>query len=126
MSAVRHARRREHDQGGGELKMPKRLVMCCDGTWNFADQKSPTNVTKVALAIAATDRTDGREQRVFYHSGVGTKRWERLRGGAFGAGLSRNVIDTYRFIVQNYEPGDELFFFGFSRGAFTARSAVGL
>jgi hypothetical protein len=100
--------------------------MCCDGTWNFADQKSPTNVTKVALAIAATDRTDGREQRVFYHSGVGTKRWERLRGGAFGAGLSRNVIDTYRFIVQNYEPGDELFFFGFSRGAFTARSAVGL
>ena len=57
-----------------------------------------------------SDRTDG----------------ERIRGGAFGFGLSRDVCDTYRFLVQNYEPGDELFFFGFSRGAFTARSTVGL
>jgi Uncharacterized alpha/beta hydrolase domain (DUF2235) len=105
--------------------MSKRLVVCCDGTWNVPDQKSPTNVTKIALAVADEDRT-GKQQRVFYHRGVGTNRWERLRGGAFGAGLSRNVCDTYRFIVENYEPGDELFFFGFSRGAFTARSTVGL
>ncbi len=103
----------------------KRLVICCDGTWNFADQKSPTNVTKVALAVAPTD-DEGREQRVFYHRGVGTHRWDRIRGGAFGMGLSRGVCDAYRFLVQNYEPGDELFFFGFSRGAFTARSTVGL
>jgi hypothetical protein len=105
--------------------MTKRLVVCCDGTWNFPDQKSPTNVTKIALAVAPEDK-DGVEQRVFYHRGVGTNRFERFRGGAFGAGLSRNVCDTYRFLVQNYEPGDELFFFGFSRGAFTARSAAGL
>ncbi len=109
--------------------MPKRLVLCCDGTWNMPDQESggrscPTNVTKLALGVAG-NADDGKEQRVFYHRGVGTSRWERLRGGAFGFGLSRNVKDTYRFIVENFEPGDELFLFGFSRGAFTARSTAG-
>jgi uncharacterized protein (DUF2235 family) len=109
--------------------MSKRLILCCDGTWNTPDQESggrprPTNVTKTALAIAPGD-TNGVEQRVFYQRGVGTTRWERLRGGAFGFGLSRDVRNTYRFIVRNYEPGDELFFFGFSRGAFTARSTAG-
>lgn len=104
--------------------MSKRLVVCCDGTWNFPDQQSPTNVTKVALAVAPEDHK-GVEQRVFYHRGVGTGRWERLRGGAFGFGVSRDIRQTYRFIVQNYEPDDELFFFGFSRGAFTARSTAG-
>ncbi len=58
--------------------------------------------------------------------GVGTTRSDRLLGGAFGAGLFRDVCDTYRFVVQNYQPGDELYFFGFSRGAFTARSTAGL
>ena len=109
--------------------MSKRLVLCCDGTWNTPDQEvggrsCPTNVTKLALAVAETGG-DGKQQRVFYHQGVGTSRWERLRGGAVGFGLSRNVNDTYRFVVDNFEPGDELFFFGFSRGAFTARSTAG-
>jgi uncharacterized protein (DUF2235 family) len=104
--------------------MPKRLVMCCDGTWNTADQACPTNVTKLALGLAASS-ADGMEQRVFYHRGVGTGAGDRIRGGAFGVGLSQNVQDTYRFVVENYEPGDELFFFGFSRGAFTARSTAG-
>ncbi|MES4908502.1 MULTISPECIES: DUF2235 domain-containing protein [unclassified Streptomyces] len=110
--------------------MPKRLIVCCDGTWNTADQVEdrqlcPTNVTKLALAVADED-TAGNRQCVYYHRGVGTSRWDRLRGGAFGAGLSRNVLDAYRFLVDNYEPGDFLYFFGFSRGAFTARSAAGL
>jgi uncharacterized protein (DUF2235 family) len=105
--------------------MAKRLVVCCDGTWNFPDQKFPTNVTKVVLAVSPAD-SKGSEQRVFYHPGVGTGKWERMRGGAFGFGLSRDVRNTYRFIAQNYELGDELFFFGFSRGAFTARSTAGL
>ncbi len=110
--------------------MSKRLVVCCDGTWNTPDQLSgristPTNVTKVALAIAPSD-PNSKEQRVFYHRGVGTSRFERVRGGAFGFGLARNVRDTYRFLVENYDPDDELFFFGFSRGAFTARSTAGL
>jgi hypothetical protein len=110
--------------------MPKRLIVCCDGTWNVADQAiagrpCPTNVTKLALSVAPEDSA-GVRQRVYYHSGVGTSRRERLRGGAFGAGLGRNVFDAYRFLIDNYEAGDELFFFGFSRGAFTARSLAGL
>jgi uncharacterized protein (DUF2235 family) len=109
--------------------MAKRLVICCDGTWNTPDQRrggrpAPTNVVNVALSVTPKDG-GGREQRTFYHRGVGTNRLERIRGGAFGFGLSRDVRDTYRFLVQNYEPGDELFFFGFSRGAYTARSTVG-
>lgn len=104
--------------------MAKRLIVCCDGTWNVADQPSKTNVTKVALSVRP--RADGVEQRVYYHSGVGTRRWERLRGGAFGAGLSGNVLDAYRFLVDAYAPGDTLYLFGFSRGAFTARSLAGL
>jgi uncharacterized protein (DUF2235 family) len=110
--------------------MPKRLVVCCDGTWNTADQAiagepCPTNVTKLALSIASEDSA-GVRQCVYYHPGVGTSRGERLRGGAFGFGLSRNVFDAYHFLMDNYEDGDELYFFGFSRGAFTARSLAGL
>jgi len=106
--------------------MSKRLVMCCDGTWNTAGQRSPTNVVKFHDAIAS-QAADGTEQKVFYHNGVGTNTngWDRIRGGAFGFGLSQIVRDTYRFLVENYEPGDELFFIGFSRGAFTARSTAG-
>ncbi|RBY97783.1 DUF2235 domain-containing protein [Blastococcus sp. TF02-8] len=109
--------------------MAKRLVICCDGTWNTPDQAAegrpcPTNVTKVALEVAPRG-DDGRDQCVYYLRGVGTEKGERLRGGGFGMGLSRNVQDAYRTIVQNFEPGDEIFLFGFSRGAFTARSTVG-
>ncbi|SDP49038.1 Uncharacterized alpha/beta hydrolase domain [Arthrobacter sp. ok909] len=107
----------------------KRLVLCCDGTWSIPDQMDgnapcPTNVTKFALGVANRDK-NGVEQRVFYHRGIGTGRWGRIRGGAFCAGLSRDVQDVYRFIVENYQPGDELYFVGFSRGAFTARSTAG-
>ena len=104
--------------------MPKSLILCCDGTWNTPDQKCPTNVTKIALALADTGE-GGHEQRTFYHRGVGSTPGERLTGGAFGYGLSRDVRDVYQFLVQNYEPGDRLYFFGFSRGAFTARSTAG-
>ncbi|MFF0015912.1 DUF2235 domain-containing protein [Streptomyces sp. NPDC005374] len=105
--------------------MAKSLVVCCDGTWNLADQPSRTNVAKVALSVQPRSAA-GTEQRVYYHSGVGTRRRERVRGGAFGLGLSRNVLDAYRFLVDTYEPGDALYLFGFSRGAFTARSLAGL
>lgn len=105
--------------------MAKRLVVCCDGTWDTAEQPYKTNVTKVAESVRP-GLADGKDQRVYYGSGVGTRRFERYRGGAFGEGLSENVMDAYRFLVGTYEPGDELFFFGFSRGAFTARSLAGL
>src|SRR5215467_11398867 len=106
--------------------MSQRLVVCCDGTWNTPDQAiagkpCPTNVTKLALSIASGDCA-GIRQCVYYHPGVVTNRGERLCGGAFGFGPPRNVFDAYRFLIDNYEDGDELYFFGSSRGAFTARS----
>ncbi len=110
--------------------MTRRLVVCCDGTWNRPDEMrsgapAPTNVAKVALGLAR-ESEDGTEQVLFYQKGVGTRRFERLRGGAFGVGLGRNVRECYAFLAEAYQPGDELYFFGFSRGAFTARSTVGL
>ena len=110
--------------------MPKHLVVCCDGTWNTAYQTShglpcPSNVTRLALSVADEGR-DGYRQCIYYHPGVGTGRWDHLSGGAFGVGLAANVRDGYRFLVDNYEPGDDLYFFGFSRGAYTARSIAGL
>lgn len=108
----------------------KRLIVCCDGTWNRPDEVSnglaaPTNVAKLALAFA--DQDDARNtQLLHYQAGVGTRRGERLVGGAFGVGLSRNILNCYRFLVDNYRPEDKLYFFGFSRGAYTARSLAGL
>jgi uncharacterized protein (DUF2235 family) len=108
----------------------KRLAVFCDGTWNQPDHldqgvPAPTNVFKLKRALVATD-DQGNQQLAHYEAGVGTRRWERIRGGGFGLGLSRNVQECYAFLVDHYEPGDELYFFGFSRGAFTARSTVGL
>jgi uncharacterized protein (DUF2235 family) len=105
--------------------MKKRLVVLCDGTWNSADKPAVTNVCKLREAVDE-DRDAAIPQIVKYEPGVGTRPWERVRGGAFGAGLSRNVRECYEFLVDHYDPGDELFLFGFSRGAFTARSLGGL
>ena len=105
----------------------KKLIVCCDGTWNWPEQKGgPTNVVKMVRAIEPAD-TQGRPQIVYYDPGVGTGNGlDRLIGGAFGIGLSQNVRDAYQFLVNNYEPGDAIFLFGFSRGAFTVRSLGGL
>jgi uncharacterized protein (DUF2235 family) len=108
--------------------VPKQLVVCCDGTWNVPDElpggiAAPTNVAKLALGIVAGADSG---QLLFYEPGVGTTPDERLVGGAFGYGLSRNVRNCYRFLAQAYAPGDRLFLFGFSRGAYTARSLAGL
>jgi uncharacterized protein (DUF2235 family) len=108
----------------------KRLVLCCDGTWNSADQEHdhvpcPTNVVKIGFRIAKRDGDI--PQIIYYDQGVGTGNLlDRCTGGAFGEGLEDNIHDAYRFLVANYEPGDELFFFGFSRGAFTSRSIAGM
>jgi len=103
----------------------KRIVVCCDGTWNKPDQPSPTNVVKVAITLKQTDAA-GTEQLLFYDAGVGTGTFDHLRGGAFGVGLSQNIRQAYHFLVFNYQPGDELYLFGFSRGAYTVRSTAGL
>ncbi len=103
----------------------KRIVACCDGTWSTAVQPCPTNVERLAKEIAPQG-PDGTVQVVYYHDGVGTSPGERLIGGAFGYGLSAIVRDAYRAVVTAFSPGDEIFAFGFSRGAYTARSLVGL
>ena len=108
--------------------MNKRLVICADGTWNRPEKDLkkdvPTNVLQLARAIRPTGR-DQTPQQVFYDWGVGSY-YDRVIGGATGRGLNKNIMDDYRYLVQNYTPGDELFLFGFSRGAYTVRSLCGL
>ena len=107
----------------------KRLVVCCDGTWNKPDSPTITNVEKIARTVQSDPgSTSGVHQLVYYVSGVGAGSYaaDKLLGGAFGFGLFHNVIACYRFLAQNYEPGDEIFILGFSRGAYTARSVAGM
>jgi uncharacterized protein (DUF2235 family) len=107
----------------------KRLVVCCDGTWNKPDSEAITNVEKIARTVQSDpSATGGTYQLVYYVSGVGAGSYaaDRMLGGAFGFGLFHNVIACYRFLAQNYEPGDEIFIIGFSRGAYTARSVAGM
>ncbi len=108
--------------------MSKRIVICADGTWNRPEEDPkkdfPTNVLKLARAVQPV-ADDQVPQQVFYDWGVGSY-YERVKGGVTGKGLTKNVMDDYRYIVQNYAPGDELYLFGFSRGAYTVRSLCGL
>lgn len=110
----------------------KRIVILCDGTWNRSDSRTPTNVVKLAQALAPRDLA-GVVQVPIYIQGVGTgegvtkfsRKLDALLGGAFGWGLLENIEEAYRHLVFLYEPGDEIFIFGFSRGAYTARSLTG-
>ena len=106
----------------------KRLVVCCDGTWNEPASAHITNIEKIARTICTDPvRCDGVQQLVLYVGGVGIGyKLDRLLGGAFGSGLFNNVKTAYRFLALNFEEGDEIFAFGFSRGAYTARSLVGM
>ncbi len=104
----------------------KRLIVCCDGTWQTLDNHYPTNVLKIAQAIKVVGET-GVHQLVFYDDGVGTgDTVDRYGGGAFGWGIDDKIKDAYRFLSFNYAPGDQVFLFGFSRGAYTVRSLAGL
>jgi uncharacterized protein (DUF2235 family) len=103
----------------------RRLIVCCDGTWNWPDGKRETNVIRLVRAIAPVDGAIA--QMVYYHQGVGTGNiLDRIVGGGAGVGLSLSVKACYGFITDNYVAGDEIFLFGFSRGAFIARSVAGL
>lgn len=109
----------------------KRIISCSDGTWNKPGTKDrgtdvKTNVLKMYECICNKGK-DGAEQRKIYDQGVGTgyTAKDRLLGGATGAGIDRNIKDVYEFFVLNYQPGDEIYLFGFSRGAYTARSVAG-
>jgi uncharacterized protein (DUF2235 family) len=99
----------------------KRIAFCADGTWDGTSNN--TNVFKIfnALQVSA-------DQLPFYDSGVGAdgNPIEKLLGGAFGTGLFQKIKDGYTKIAQAYEAGDQVFLFGFSRGAYTARSVAGM
>ena len=105
---------------------PKRLVLCFDGTWGtLADPTELTNVVKLASLVGPSDGDI--PQIVYYNSGVGTGGpVDKLLGGAFGVGLKANVKRGLAFLTLNYQAGDEIYLFGFSRGAYTARALAGL
>lgn len=106
------------------------IAIFCDGTWNRFNDTSQTHVARLAQACGQTP-----DQRVFYVEGVGTGsgrfselgRWfSKVGGGLFGWGLNRNIKTAYQTLCHSYQPGDKIMVFGFSRGAYTARSLVGM
>lgn len=112
--------------------MPKNIVVCCDGTSNEYGSRN-TNVVKLFSVLTR----DTHSQVALYDPGVGTltgpalitkpvriARW--VVGLAFGYGIMDNIRDAYRYIMQVYEPGDRIYLFGFSRGAYTARAVAAL
>jgi len=101
--------------------MSKRIIFCTDGTWDSA--QNDTNVYKLFKAVNISSA-----QVSFYDDGVGSDGMplEKLAGGAMGAGLLQKIRDAYTKIAHVYELGDEIFLFGFSRGAYTARSLAGM
>ena len=102
----------------GSEQQKKRLAVFLDGTWNAVN--SNTNVWRMR-ALCASKGTDGKPQLIYYEVGV-----NGFLGGIFGQGLDENIRLAYEWLVENYNDGDEIFIFGFSRGAYTARSLAGL
>ena len=108
----------------------KKIVVCSDGTWNkpgIKDRGKPvkTNVQKIYEAInTGTSQTP---QLKYYGQGVGTgfTLGDMILGGSTGLGIDANIMNAYKFLMWNYEPGDEIYLFGFSRGAYTVRSLAG-
>lgn len=101
----------------------KRIAIFADGTWNSPEEGGATNILLMARAVKPV-ADDGVEQVAFYDWGVGTDRKE-LMGGLAGEGIDKNIQDCYRFLVHNYKANDEIYLFGFSRGAYTVRSLGG-
>lgn len=121
-------------KGDQTTLIPKRIIICCDGTWQSAvsgKTNVPSNVTRLCRSLdpVGVDK-DGNvwQQVVWYDSGVGTTSGAvgTAIEGAIGQGLEGNVIEAYNFCVLNYNPGDKIMCFGFSRGAFTARTIAGV
>jgi uncharacterized protein (DUF2235 family) len=104
----------------------KRLVFCFDGTSNRLIVENPTNVVLTAESVLPLADDQKTAQLIFYDEGVGTTKGEKAAGILLGKGLDKKLADAYRFLIFNYTPGDEIYIFGFSRGAYTARSFAGL
>ncbi|OKP08902.1 hypothetical protein PENSUB_5508 [Penicillium subrubescens] len=125
---------RESAQLAARLASYKRIILCADGTWlasDLGDASMPSNVARIARTIATSGpdlHGNIVQQIVSYHSGLGAGElpFQKAIYGGIGWGLDNEVCQIYEFISNNYVKGDELFFFGFSRGAFTVRSVAGL
>lgn len=122
----------------------KRLIVCCDGTWQGLDNNCPTNVLKIAQAVKPIANEDEIPQILYYDEGIGIDETmdentglerivdyikdfaERVGGGAFGWWIGNKIKEAYIFLCLNYTPRDEIYLFGFSRGAYTVRSLAGL
>ncbi|KAF5988433.1 hypothetical protein FCOIX_462 [Fusarium coicis] len=124
-----------HEAKEDAFAAPKRIIICCDGTWQSSVsglKNIPSNVTRLARSIARSGKDKDEkmwQQVVYYDAGIGTGdlgQAEANRQGGAGIGFVGNVIEAYNFIVLNYNIGDEIFCFGFSRGAYTARAVAGL
>ncbi|WP_055077126.1 DUF2235 domain-containing protein [Pseudanabaena sp. 'Roaring Creek'] len=104
----------------------KRLIVCCDGTWIKLEKPDATNVLKIAQSVQAEDDLEI-QQIVFYDQGIGTDGdfIDQISGGAFGWGIDQKIQSAYRFLSLNYQEGDEIYLFGFSRGAYTVRCVAG-
>lgn len=100
--------------------MGKNIVVFSDGTGQEGGEGANTNVYKLFNMVL--DRTP--DQIAFYDRGLGTG-WRKITGKAAGAGISQNIMECYEFVFENYSAGDEIFLFGFSRGATTVRSLSG-
>jgi len=109
----------------------KNIVLCSDGTGNRDVKARGTNVFKLYEAVDIHGHKDDRSHKpqvAFYDEGIGSSAFLPLRiiGGAFGWGFSENVCDLYTELVRVYQPGDSLYLFGFSRGAYTIRALAGM
>ena len=103
------------------------IVICADGTWNRPEEDlatdHPSNVLKLARGISPGDAAN--RQHVFYDWGLGSYH-NQTSAGVAGRGIHKNILDGYRYIVHNTAPGDRIFLFGYSRGAYTVRALCGL
>ena len=113
----------------------KRIVVLIDGTWGKEGAGIDTNVAKLdsgkknpVQTFINAQTTDGILQKVHYHDGVGAEGdlFRKILGGAIGLGLKKIIQEAYQFIVADYDHGDEIYIFGFSRGAYAARALAGL
>lgn len=123
--------------------MAKNILIFADGTGQAGGLKPDQEISNVyklfrATRIGPESPIDPACQLAFYHQGLGTASdrsgihfgwWDRIRtlaGAAAGLGISKNVADCYEAILRVYEPGDRIYLFGFSRGAYTARNVAGV
>ncbi|MEA5536928.1 phospholipase effector Tle1 domain-containing protein [Crocosphaera sp. XPORK-15E] len=130
VTPLTESKKQQFTQPINPMHQKKRIVVCCDGTWNELTNSHPTNVVKFARLVKymADDKTP---QLVFYLPGLGTEDGnviEQLGGGAFGWGIDETIKEAYRLLCMNYDATaqDEIYLVGFSRGAYIARCLAGM